>query len=143
MRLSLKPLKRNLRNKYSYGIKVKRPVWNNVGFMKFNYDFDYVVKITKLSKENILELLKYFDGLPLQAKLEAFFISKIIEEDDEFAFHQHYFAKEKIAEYEFALFILGVERIYSIENKDVSGNALSAYKLNLISKIKRLRNQDE
>lgn len=112
-------------------------------FMKFKYDLDYILKITKLSKEYILELLKYFDGLPLQAKLEVFYISKIIEEDDEFAFHQHYFDKEKSAEYEFSLFILGTERIYSIEHKDTEGKKLSSYKLNLISKIKELRKQDE
>ena len=112
-------------------------------FMKFKYDLDYILKITKLSKEYIMELLKYFDGLPLQAKLEVFYISKIIEEDDEFAFHQHYFDKEKSAEYEFSLFILGTERIYSIEHKDTEGKKLSPYKLNLISKIKELRKQDE
>ena len=112
-------------------------------FMKFKYDLDYILKITKLSKEYIMELLKYFDGLPLQAKLEVFYISKIIEEDDEFAFHQHYFDKEKSAEYEFSLFILGTERIYSIEHKDTEGKKLSSYKLNLISKIKELRKQDE
>jgi hypothetical protein len=111
--------------------------------MKFKYDINYVIKITKLSKEFIMELLKYFDGLPLQAKLEAFYISKIIEEDDEFAFHQHYFNKDKSAEYEFSLFILGIERIYSFENKDITAKKLSSYKLNLISKIKELRNQDD
>ena len=115
--------------------------------MKFNYDVDFIMKITKLSKEFILELLKYFDGLPLQAKLEAFYISKIIEEDDEFAFHQHYFDKDKSAEYEFALFILGVERIYSVEHRkeeaEAQGKKLSAYKINLISKITELRKQDD
>ena len=112
--------------------------------MKFNYDVDYITKITKLSKDLILELLKYFDGLPLQAKLEAFYISKIIEEDDEFAFHQHYFNKDKSAEYEFSLFILGVERIYSVEHREdeIKDKKLSSYKLNLISKIKELRKQD-
>ncbi len=110
--------------------------------MKFNYDIDYITKITKLSKKFILELLKYFDGLPLQAKLEAFYISKIIEEDDEFAFHQHYFNKDKSAEYEFSLFILGVERIYSVEHRDTENKKLSSYKLNLISKIKELRKHD-
>ena len=112
--------------------------------MKFNYDVNYITKITKLSKEFILELLKYFDGLPLQAKLEAFYISKIIEEDDEFAFHQHYFDKDKSAEYEFSLFILGVERIYSVEHREseIKDKKLSSYKLNLISKIKELRKQD-
>ncbi len=112
--------------------------------MKFNYDVNYITKITKLSKEFILELLKYFDGLPLQAKLEAFYISKIIEEDDEFAFHQHYFDKDKSAEYEFSLFILGVERIYSVEHREreIEDKKLSSYKLNLISKIKKLRKQD-
>jgi hypothetical protein len=110
--------------------------------MKFQYDIDYVVKITKLSKEFILELLKYFDGLPLPAKLEAFYISKIIEEDDEFAFHQHYFNKDKSAEYEFSLFILGIERIYSVEHRDDGSKKLSSYKLNLISKIKELRKQE-
>ena len=113
--------------------------------MKFNYDVNYITKITKLSKEFVLELLKYFDGLPLQAKLEAFYISKIIEEDDEFAFHQHYFNKDKSAEYEFSLFILGVERIYSVEQREseIEGKKLSSYKLNLISKIKELRKQNE
>lgn len=113
--------------------------------MKFKYDLDYITKITKLSKEFILELLKYFDTLPLQAKIEAFYISKIIEEDDEFAFHQHYFNKDKSAEYEFSLFILGIERIYSIEHREseVKDKKLSSYKLNLISKIKELRNLDE
>ena len=113
--------------------------------MKFNYDVNYITKITKLSKEFVLELLKYFDGLPLQAKLEAFYISKIIEEDDEFAFHQHYFNKDKSAEYEFSLFILGVERIYSVEHREneIEGKKLSSYKLNLISKIKELRKQNE
>jgi hypothetical protein len=112
--------------------------------MKFNYDVNYITKITGLSKEFILELLKYFDCLPLQAKLEAFYISKIIEEDDEFAFHQHYFNKDKSAEYEFSLFILGVERIYSVEHREneIEGKKLSSYKLNLISKIKELRKQD-
>ena len=113
--------------------------------MKFNYDVNYITKITKLSKEFVLELLKYFDGLPLQAKLEAFYISKIIEEDDEFAFHQHYFNKDKSAEYEFSLFILGVERIYSVEHREneIEGKKLSSYKLNLISKIKELRKLNE
>ncbi|MHB1660989.1 MAG: hypothetical protein ACYCSQ_02475 [bacterium] len=111
--------------------------------MKFKYDIDYVLKITKLDKDNIDELLRYFDSLPLQAKLEVFYISKIIEEDDEFAFHQHYFSKDKSAEYEFSLFILGIERIYSFENKDISAKKLSSYKLNLISKIKELRKQDD
>ena len=113
--------------------------------MKFNYDVNYITKITKLSKEFVLELLKYFDGLPLQAKLEAFYISKIIEEDDEFAFHQHYFNKDKSAEYEFSLFILGVERIYSVERREseIKGKKLSSYKLNLISKIKELRKRNE
>ena len=114
--------------------------------MKFNYDVNYITKITKLNKEFILELLKYFDGLPLQAKLEAFYISKIIEEDDEFAFHQHYFDKDKSAEYEFSLFILGVERIFSVERRkeeaEAEGKKLSSYKLNLISKIKELREHD-
>ena len=113
--------------------------------MKFNYDVNYITKITKLSKEFVLELLKYFDGLPLQAKLEAFYISKIIKEDDEFAFHQHYFNKDKSAEYEFSLFILGVERIYSVEHREseIEGKKLSSYKLNLISKIKELRKRNE
>jgi len=114
--------------------------------MKFNYDVDYITKITGLSKEFIPELLKYFDSLPLQAKIEAFYISKIIEEDDEFAFHQHYFNKDKSAEYEFSLFILGIERIYSVEHRkeeaETQGKKLSSYKLNLISKIKELRKQD-
>lgn len=114
--------------------------------MKFNYDIGYITKITKFDKEFILELLKYFDELPLQAKLEAFYISKIIEEDDEFAFHQHYFDKEKSAEYEFALFILGVERIYSVERRkeeaEAEGKKLSSYKINLLAKIKELRNSD-
>ena len=90
-----------------------------------------------------MELLKYFDDLPLQAKLEVFYISKIIEEDDEFAFHQHYFNKDKSAEYEFSLFILGIERIYSVEHRDDGTKKLSSYKLNLISKIKELRNQND
>jgi hypothetical protein len=109
--------------------------------MKFNYDIDYIVKITKLDKENIDELLRYFGELPLQAKLEAFYISKIIEEDDEFAFHQHYFNKDKSAEYEFSLFILGVERICSMEHRAAGGKRLSSYTLNIIEKIKQLRKQ--
>ncbi len=113
--------------------------------MKFNYDIDYITKITKLSKESIFKLLDYFSGLPLQAKIEVFFISKIIEEDDEFAFHQLYFDKDRSAEYEFSLFILGIERIYSVEHREseAEGKKLSSYKLNLISKIKELRALNE
>ena len=111
--------------------------------MKFNHNIEYIVRITKLGKDEILELLRYFDGLHLQAKIEAFYIGKIIEGDDEFAFHEHHFDKARSAEYDFALFILGIERIFSVENKDTSEKKLSGYKLNLISKIKELRNKKD
>ncbi len=111
--------------------------------MKFKYDMEYVLKITGLSKENISELLKYFNELPLVAKLEAFHISKLIEEEDEFAFLQHHFDKQKIGEYGFSLFILAVNRLYCLETKDTADKNLSLYMLNTIAKMKMLRNRDE
>lgn len=111
--------------------------------MKFNHDIDYISRITQLDKARILDLLKYFGELPLQGKIEAFYIGKLIEGDDEFAFHEHHFDKNKAAEYEFALVLLGIDRIYSFDNKDVSEKKLSSYKLNLISKIKELKEKGD
>lgn len=110
--------------------------------MKFKYDLEYVFKITKLDKDKVDELLKYFAELPLMAKLEVFYISKLIEEEDEFAFLQHYFDKQKIAEYGFSLFLLAADRLFLLENKDTESKSLSSYKLKKISMIKRLRNPE-
>ena len=110
--------------------------------MKFKYDLKYILKITKLDKDKVGELLKYFAELPLMAKLEVFYTSKLIEEEDEFAFLQHYFDKQKTAEYGFALFLLSIDRLFLLENKDTENKNLSSYKLKKISMIKSLRNSE-
>lgn len=110
--------------------------------MKFEYDSGYVLKITKLSEHKVDELLEYFSNLPLMMKLEVFYESKLIEEEDEFAFLQHHFDKLKIAEYGFSLFLLGVDRIFLLENKDTENKNISSYTLKKISMIKSLRNSE-
>lgn len=109
--------------------------------MKFKYDLDYVAKITGISIDKFEILLKYFNSLPIMGKLEAFYISKLIEEEDEFAFLQHHFDREKVAEYGFSLFILAVDRLYLLENKDTENSKLSSYKLRKISRLKSLRDE--
>ncbi|MDA8053697.1 MAG: hypothetical protein M0012_06050 [Deltaproteobacteria bacterium] len=104
--------------------------------MKFNYDLGYISGITGIESERFEELLKYFDGLPIMAKLEVFYISKLIEEDDECAFLQHHFDKNKVAEYGFALFLLAIERLYLLDKKDVQSRNLSSYKLKQIAFLK-------
>lgn len=110
--------------------------------MKFKYDLEYILKITKLDKDRVDELLEYFAELPLMAKLEVFYISKLIEEEDEFAFLQNYFDKQKTAEYEFSLFLLAIDKLFLLENKDTENKNLSSYKLKKISMIKRLRDSE-
>ncbi|MHB1664063.1 MAG: hypothetical protein ACYCT7_02220 [bacterium] len=110
--------------------------------MKFKYDLEYILKTTKLDKNIVNELLKYFAELPLMAKLEVFSISKLIEEEDEFAFLQHYFDKQKTAEYGFSLFLLAIDRLFLLENKDTENKNLSSYKLKKISMLKSLRNSE-
>ncbi len=109
--------------------------------MKFKYDLEYVSEITGIEKDRIESLLEYFSGLPLMAKLEVFYISKLIEEEDECAFLQHHFDTQKIGEYGFSLFLLAILRLFNLENKDTSGfSNLSSYKLKQISSLKALRN---
>ncbi|MCL4542587.1 MAG: hypothetical protein M1458_02420 [Deltaproteobacteria bacterium] len=108
--------------------------------MKIKYDLEYILGITELDGDRVGELLKYFAELPLMGKLEVFHISKLIEEDNEFAFLQRYFDKQKTAEYEFSLFLLAVDRLFLLENKDTENKNLSSYKLKKISTIKSFRN---
>jgi len=77
------------------------------------------------------------------ARLEVFYESKLIEEEDEFAFLQHHFDKQKIAEYGFSLFILGIDRLFLLENKDIENKNISSYTLGKISMIKSLRNSEK
>ena len=111
--------------------------------MSFNYDIKFIENTTKFNYAEIDTLLQYFSTLPIMAKLEAFYIMQLIEEEDEFAFLQNYFDKSKTAEYKFSLFLLSINRLYLLESRDVKNSKSSSYKLNKINMLKKLRDSEE
>jgi hypothetical protein len=111
--------------------------------MSFNYDIEFVVNTTKFNPAETDALLQYFATLPMMAKLEVFYIMQLIEEEDEFAFLQHYFDKSKTAEYKFSLFLLSINRLYLLESYDTKNSKSSSYKLNKINMLKNLRSSEE
>lgn len=105
--------------------------------MKLNYDFSFVEQITRIDKKVFKDKLSYFSNLPIQAQVEVLYQMKIIEEEDEYAFFQQNYDKNKVGEYRFGLFLLAIDKIINFEQMAIK----SKYSKAKVAKISNLRKQ--
>ncbi|MGE4546869.1 MAG: hypothetical protein AB7E28_03745 [Desulfurella sp.] len=105
--------------------------------MKLNYDFSFIEQITHIDKKVFKDKLCYFCNLPIQAQVEVLYQMKIIEEEDEYAFFQQNYDKNKVGEYRFGLFLLAIDKIINFEEMATK----SKYSKTKITKIDNLRKQ--
>ncbi|WP_086033675.1 hypothetical protein [Desulfurella amilsii] len=105
--------------------------------MKLNYNFSFIEQITHIDSKLFKEKLSYFCNLPIQAQVEVLYQMKIIEEEDEYAFFQQNYDKNKVGEYRFGLFLLSIDKIINFEQMATK----SKYSKTKVEKIDDLRKQ--